>query len=75
MKYLFLDIETNNIEINDEYIMRYLMDKKLTDSHRSLDPNYSRIIIIGVKLNKELRLLSGEEKDILIVITSYWLEE
>ena len=65
MGYIFLDIETTNFEINDEYVMRYLMDKKLTDASRSLDPNYSRIILIGIKLNNELRLLEGDEKDIL----------
>src|SRR3989344_1360217 len=65
MKYMFLDIETTNFEINDEYVMRYLMDKKLTDASRSLDPNYSKIIFIGLKLNNELKLLEGEEKNIL----------
>ncbi|MEK6862753.1 MAG: ribonuclease H-like domain-containing protein [Nanoarchaeota archaeon] len=65
MNYLFLDIETTPLEINDEFIMRYLMDKKLTDASRSLDPNYSKIIVIGLKYNDEIKLLTGEEKDIL----------
>jgi len=65
MNYLFLDIETAPLEINDEFVMRYLMDKKLTDASRSLDPNYSKVILIGLKLNSELKLLEGEEKDIL----------
>ena len=65
MKYLFLDIETAPLEINDEYVMRYLMDKKLTDANRSLDPNYSKIIVIGLKLDNEVKLLTGEEKNIL----------
>jgi uncharacterized protein YprB with RNaseH-like and TPR domain len=65
MKYLFLDIETLPLEINDEYIMRYLMDKKLTDNVRSLDPNYSKIILIGAKYENEFKLFTGEEKEIL----------
>ena len=65
MNYLFLDIETAPLEINDEFVMRYLMDKKLTDASRSLDPNYSKVILIGLKLNNELKLLEGEEKSIL----------
>ncbi len=65
MNYLFLDIETLPLEINDEFIMRYLMDKKLTDAKRSMDPNYSKVIVIGLKYNDELKLLTGNEKDIL----------
>src|SRR3989344_2692148 len=64
MEYLFLDIETVPLEINDEFIMRYLMDKKLTDAARSLNPHYSRIIVIGLKYNNEVRLLTGDEKEI-----------
>jgi predicted PolB exonuclease-like 3'-5' exonuclease len=66
MTYLFLDIETTPLEIKDEYVIRYLMDKKLTDASRSLDPNYSKIIVLGLKYNDEIKLLTGEEKDILI---------
>ncbi|AJF62863.1 MAG: DNA polymerase III epsilon subunit-like protein 3'-5' exonuclease [archaeon GW2011_AR20] len=69
MEYLFLDIETVPLEINDEFIMRYLMDKKLTDAARSLNPHYSRIIVIGLKYNNEVRLLTGDEKEIL---TQFW---
>ena len=65
MNYLFLDIETTPLEINDEYVMRYLMDKKLTDASRSMDPNYSKVIVIGLKYNNEIKLLTGEERDIL----------
>lgn len=65
MKYLFLDIETAPLEIKDEFVMRYLMDKKLTDASRSLDPNYSRIIVIGLKYDSQIKLITGEEKNIL----------
>ncbi len=57
MNYLFLDIETTPLEINDEFVMKYLMDKKLTDASRSLDPNYSKIIVIGLRYNNELKLI------------------
>ncbi len=69
MNYLFLDIETVPLQINDDYIMRYLMDKKLTDASRSMDPNYSKIIVICLKYNNEIKLLTGEEKEIL---TLFW---
>ena len=45
------------------------MDKKLTDAARSLNPHYSRIIVIGLKYNNEVRLLTGDEKEIL---TQFW---
>ncbi len=66
MKYIFLDIETAPLEIKDDYVIKYLMDKKLTDASRSLDPNYSKIIVIGVKNENNSRLFAGEEKQILI---------
>ena len=66
MRYIFLDIETVPLQIKDDYVIRYLMNKKLTDASRSLDPNYSRIIVIGVKYEDNSRLFSGEEKQILI---------
>jgi len=69
MKYLFLDIETAHIEIEDEYIKRYLMEKDLPYDSRSMNPIYSKIIVIGLKYNNELRLLTGNEKDIL---TEFW---
>lgn len=65
MKYLFLDIETIPLEIYDEFITRYLMDKKLTDAARSIDPNYSKILVIGLKYDNEVNLLTGDEKNIL----------
>ena len=69
MEYLFLDIETAPLEIKDEFVMRYLMNKKLTDASRSLDPNYSKIILIGVKSNNELKLFEGEEA---IILNDFW---
>lgn len=66
MRYLFLDIETTPIEINNEEVKRYLMDKKIGES-RKLDPNYAKIILLCVKfLNSEDYIIfEGEEKEIL----------
>ena len=65
MNYLFLDIETSPLEIKDDYVIRYLMDKKLTNASRSLNPIYSKIILMGLKYNNEIKLIHGEEKEIL----------
>ncbi len=61
-----LDIETVPIEIKDEDVKTYLMDKKISKESRSLNPTYSKIINIGIKpFGKEARLFSGEERSIL----------
>ena len=39
MKYLFLDIEVAPVEISNEHVKNYLMDKKISKEARSLDPN------------------------------------
>ncbi|MEK6835668.1 MAG: ribonuclease H-like domain-containing protein, partial [Nanoarchaeota archaeon] len=65
--YLFLDIETAPIKINDENIKEYLMDKKISKERRSMDPNYSKIITIGLKSNDKLELFYGDnEKELLV---------
>ena len=71
MKYITIDIETVPLEIKHEDIKTYLMDKKISKERRSLDPNYSKIITIGIKEpNKEVKLMSGDdEKEIL---TEFW---
>jgi DNA polymerase elongation subunit (family B) len=69
MDYIFIDIETAPFEIKDDFIIKYLMDKKLTNDSRSLDPNYSKIILIGIKFNDESIFFEGEEKEIL---NNFW---
>ena len=70
MEYLILDIETVPIEIEDTYIKDYLMDKKISKEKRSFDPNYSKVIIIGIKeQGKDSTILEGDEKEIL---TKLW---
>src|SRR3989344_639113 len=64
--YIMLDIETVPTEIKHEDIKNYLMDKKISREARSLDPNYSKIINIGLKpLNQETIIFFGDEKHIL----------
>jgi DNA polymerase elongation subunit (family B) len=66
MTYIFLDIETVPIEIEHEDIKSYLMDKQISKERRSLDPNYSKIITIGIKpFKQDPIILSGDEKEIL----------
>lgn len=67
MAYIFLDIETVPFEIKDEDIKTYLMDKKISKERRSMDPNYSKIIVICVKIiGEDVKVFSGEnEKEVL----------
>lgn len=53
MKYISLDIETVPLEITQEDVKTYLMDKKISKERRSLDPNYCKIIVVGVKKRGE----------------------
>ena len=73
MNYLFLDIETAPLEINNEDVKNYLMDKKISKELRSLDPNYSKVISVALKLNNEdVKLFFGdEEKEILINVWNF----
>jgi len=65
MNPLVIDIETVPLNIKDEYIKEYLMDKKIDKESRSLHPLYSKIVCIVVK-GREEYVLTGEEKDILV---------
>ncbi len=71
MKYLFLDIETVPLEINNEDVKSYLMDKKISKELRSFDPNYSRIVCVAVKIDDEdtKAFYSDNEKELL---TNLW---
>ncbi len=69
MKHLFLDIETIPLKITHEDVKTYLMDKKITKEKRSLDPNYSQIILIGTKIQDEINFFSGEEK---VMLQEFW---
>ena len=72
MKYLFLDIETAPLEINNEDVKQYLMDKKISKESRSMDPNYSKVICACVKLDNDLKLFYSEnEQDILKALWSF----
>lgn len=72
MKYISLDIETAPIEIKHPDVIRYLMDKKISKESRSMNPLYSKIITIGVKvLGEETKLFFGDnEKQIL---EDFWI--
>lgn len=64
--YIFLDIETIPIKIEHEDIKQYLMDKRISKEQRVFDPNYSKIVTIGIKkIDEDVKILFGEEKEIL----------
>ena len=66
MKYLALDIETTPFEITHKDIIQYLMDKKISKERRSLDANYSKIIVISVKDENKINLFyNDDEKQLL----------
>lgn len=67
MGYISLDIETVPLEIKHEDIKSYLMDKKISKEARSMDPNYSKIVTIGVKpFDQEAKLFSGDDEKKLL---------
>lgn len=67
MEYLILDIETVPIEITDETVKNYLMDKKISKEQRSFDPNYSKIITICLKENnQETKILASDDEKPLL---------
>ena len=66
MEYLTLDIETVPLDITDEHIREYLMDKKISKEQRCFNPNYSKIIVVCAKLKREpVAVFEGDEKKIL----------
>ncbi|MBS3150543.1 ribonuclease H-like domain-containing protein [Candidatus Woesearchaeota archaeon] len=64
MDHLVIDIETVPLEITDETIKEYLMDKQVSKEMRSLNPLYSKIVCIVLKGRGEI-ILTGDENDIL----------
>ena len=67
MTHIFLDIETVPMEIKDEAIKNYLMDKKISRKSRSFHPLYSKIIVIGIKeLNKPIEVLYNDNENALL---------
>ena len=71
MTYLVIDIETVPMEISDETIKEYLMDKQISKEMRSFNPLFSKIICIGLKSENGFVALKGEEKDILVKFWEY----
>lgn len=62
-----MTLETSPLEITDDDVRNYLMDKQISKERRSYDPNYSRIIAIGVKsANDKTIVLSGEDEKNLL---------
>ena len=70
MNYLFLDIEVAPLEISNEDVKTYLMDKKISKEARSLDPNYSKVVCIGVKTNNEVKMFYGDNEQ--EILTNFW---
>jgi len=68
MNYIFLDIETVPLDITHDDVKNYLMDKKISKERRSMDANYAKIIVIGLKIlnSEEIKLFSSDnEKELL----------
>lgn len=65
---LIIDIETIPLNIKDENVTEYLMDKQFT---RSLHPVFSKIILIGTKLMNQtpIQFYGEDERKIL---DSFW---
>ena len=67
MDHLAIDIENIPLDIKDEKIREYLMDKQISREMRCLNPLYSKIICICLKpKDKETIILSSDnEKELL----------
>ena len=70
MKFITLDIETVPLKIEHEEVREYLMDKKISKEARSLDPNYSKIIAIGVKVLNEPKMFYGDDEE--KILNEFW---
>jgi len=71
MRYIVLDIETVPLEIRDSDIVQYIMDKNISKDRISLDPNYSKIIAIGLKReSKDPEILIGDDE--AEIIKEFW---
>ncbi len=69
-----LDVESVPLDIENEDVKKYLMDKKIGE-RRKLDPNYSKIILICVKfLDGESKIFEGEEKELLVKFWEFMKE-
>lgn len=66
MNHLVIDIETVPMDIKDETVKEYLMDKQISKEMRSFNPLFSKIICIGLKDKNGFTAIRGEEKDILV---------
>ena len=67
MTYLVFDIETVPVEIKDEVVREYLMDKQISKEMRCLNPLYAKVICICLKPeDREMIILSGEDEKILL---------
>lgn len=76
MKYIFLDIETVPEKIEKKEVIEYLMDKQISKEMRSLNPTYSKIVTICLKLmDEETKTLFGDEKEILSKLWNFLEEE
>ena len=67
MNHLVIDIETVPMDIKDEAIREYLMDKQISREMRCFDPLYSKIICICLKpKDKGTITLSGDDEGKLL---------
>lgn len=76
MNYLFLDIETAPLDINNEDVKNYLMDKKISKELRSFDPNYSKVVSVALKFNnEEAKIFYGEDEREILENTWRFIKE
>lgn len=67
MNHLVIDIETVPMDIKDETIREYLMDKQISREMRCFNPLYSKIICIGLKPSDDNSIiLSGNDEGKLL---------
>ena len=71
MDHLVIDIETVPLEIKDDVVKEYLMDKQISKEMRCFNPLYSRIICIGLK-PKDKDIIILNEDDERKLLEEFW---
>ncbi len=67
-EYLIIDIETADLEFEDQEVQRYLLEKNIIPA---LHPYFSRIVAIGVKpAGRDAIILHGDDE--AEILTEFW---
>ena len=72
MRFCFLDIETVLLKIDNNIVIEYLMDHKITKEMRTFNPHYARIICICLKFSDEQETKVFFNEDEIYLLNEFW---